>query len=389
MNSTKIFFFIFITIALSLQNSYAQQEPIVKNTLQVKIDNLNFVKNNEYFNHIADGYTLLGTQLHPKLAFFPHPKVQLELGVFSLTYAGLNRYHKIIPTFSFSYKMKDAKFIMGTLQSGKAHNMIAPLLDFESYLDQRSVENGLQYVFKNNVLSLDTWLNWEDFIFKKDPHNEVFVMGLNTSYTPYKKKNWQIDVLFQNTFYHRGGQINTDLLAKRQVFTMRHSALGLQIKRQLSTEQSLKGKSFFIHHQSSGTPGEFIFDKGFGWLSNLTYSYKNWNIGTGYWYGDKFVSPRGESMFQSVSTKTDIHYIDGVLQEVYAQHTEPIRSLILGEVSYQKILVPNLTLAFNFNGYYQNYSSNPTPNNTKNTIKNHFDYAVGLTIQYSGKLKLL
>lgn len=385
MRKLQILFLVLFLLQVFTANA---QESTKEYKLNLQIDNLNFVKNNEYFNHIADGYTLLGSQLHPKLVLKPNSKLSLELGVFGLTYAGLDKYNTVIPTFSLIYKDKNSTFIMGTLQSKQAHNMIAPILDFESYLNERSLENGLQYLYNSDRLSVDTWLNWEQFIFKKDTYNEEFVMGLNVNYKVFKNEKWQFSIPLQNTFFHRGGQINTNEVAERVVFTMRTSALGLDLQYKLNETQSLKGSAFFIQNQSSGTPAEFMFDKGMGWFSNVDYTYNDWRVGVGHWYGENFVSPRGDAMFQSVSSKTDILFIDGELQEAYNGYTDPIRSLILGNLSYGKELVPNLDFKFIFNGYFQNYYSNPTPNDPDNTVKDHFDYAMGLYVRYTGDFKI-
>ncbi len=387
MRKLGLFFFLLITIGL-LSNRIIAQDSIAKNAVYFKLDNLNFIKNNEYFNNIADGYILIGAQLHPKLAFYPHPKAKLEIGIFGLTYSGLDGYQAVIPTFSFTYSMKNAKLILGTLQNDKSHNIIAPLISSESLLDERRIENGIQYIFNKNKLIIDTWINWEHFIFKSDTQNEEFVMGISAKYIVLEVEKWHIGIPFQNLFYHRGGQINTDFVDDRKVFTMRHTALGIQLKHLLKTEQSIHFSSFYIQHQSTSTPEEFIYDSGNGFLTNLDYHYKNWSLGIGYWYGDEFVSPRGDDMFQSVSVKTDIHYENGILQEVYANHTEPERSLILGKLSYQKEVLPNIKFEFKVNTYFQNYSSNSTPSNTAITVEKTFDYSLGLNLSYHGDFKL-
>lgn len=387
MRTLGLFLFLVITIGLS-SGSITAQDSIAKNALYFKLDNLNFVKNNEYFNNIADGYILIGAQLHPKLAFYPHPKAKLEIGVFGLTYSGLDGYQEAIPTFSFTYTLKNADLILGTLRNEDSHKLIAPLMTSESLLDKRRIENGIQYVFSKNKFEVDTWINWEHFIFKGATQNEEFVMGLSAQYNLLDKQKWQIDLPLQNLFYHRGGQINTDEIDDRNVFTIRHTAVGIQLKHQLRSDQNIEFSSFLMQHQSTSNPEEFIFDSGNGFLSNIDYQYKNWKLGIGYWVGDQFVSPRGDDMFQSVSVKTDIHYENSILQEVYAHHTESKRSLFLGEISYQKELVPNINLRFKFNSYFQNYASNPTPLENANLVVNQFDYSLALSIFYHGYFNL-
>lgn len=388
MRRLGLFFFLLVISGMVSSKIVAQQDSISTNALFFKLENLNFIQDNEYFNNIADGYTLMGSQLHPKLAFYPHPKAKLELGIFGLTYAGLEGYHKVIPTFSFTYTMKNADLVMGNLQNNKLHNLIAPLMAPESLLDERSVENGIQYMLHKNKLKMDTWINWEHFIFKSDTQNEEFVMGISANYKILALKKWHINIPFQNLFYHRGGQINTDLIDSRKVFTMRHTALGVQLKHLLKLDQNVCFSSYYLQHQSTSIPEEFIYKSGKGFLTNLDFHYKNWSLGIGYWYGDQFVSPRGDDMFQSVSVKTDIHYENGILQEVYTHHTEPERSLFLGKLTYQKEIVPDIHLGFKINTYFQNYASNPTPLDLSNKIDQQFDYSLGLNISYHGDFKL-
>ncbi len=390
MSKYVLFRLVNVLLILSVIGTSAQvkNDSLSKNTLFFAIENHNFIKNNEYFNNIADGYTLLGSSLHPKLLFYPIPKAKLEFGVFGLTYAGLDTFHKIIPTFSFTYTMKDSELIMGTLQSKKSHHLIAPLITFESQLDERQNENGLQYLVKKKKYTIDTWINWEHFIFKGATKNEEFVMGVSASGKILDTNNWLIQADFQNLFYHRGGQINTNQTQDRVVFTMRNTALGLQLKNSVNGEQSLMLESYFLQNKSGNIPQEYIYTSGYAWLANFTYQYKNWKLGFGYWYGNQFVSPKGDDMFQSVSVKTDIHYENGILQEVYTGHTEPQRSLILGNLSYKKAISDAIDLGFIVNAYFQNYSSNPTPETTSNRIDNQFDYSMGLYIKYNGIFKL-
>jgi hypothetical protein len=390
MSKLGLFFLWSSFILFFNEYSLAQQkkDSIADNALYLNIDNLNFIKNNEYFNNIADGYTLLGSYLHPKLSFYPSSKTKLELGLFGLTYAGLDEYKTFIPTFSFTYSMKDSELVMGTLQNNQGHKLIEPLMTFESQLDERSIENGLQFILKKKQIQLDTWINWEEFIFKGDTKNEEFVMGISTDFQIINTNKWLIKIPFQNLFYHRGGQINTNQLQNRVVFTMRNTALGILIKNKLNKEQSIEFKSYILQNKSSSNPQEYIYSSGDGWLTMLDYKYKNWMVGAGYWYGNQFVSPKGNDMFQSVSVKTDVYYENGILQEIYTGHTEPKRTLFLGNFSYHKNITENIQLGFVVKGYYQNYSASPTPEIPTSFTDNQFDYSMGLYINYHGNFRI-
>ncbi len=377
-----------LIFGLNTHNTCAQKDSIVTNTIFLKIDNLNFVKNNEYSNNIADGYTLIGSQLHPKVAFIPHQKTKLEIGVFGLTYAGLNKYHKIIPTFSFTYALSQSHFTMGSYYGVTNHNLIAPLMAEERNLDERMIENGLQYKLKTSKFAVDTWLNWEHFIFKNDTRNEEFVLGLSAQYSLLQKSNWQLDLALQNLIYHRGGQINTDELESRNVFTMRHTALGVALENNIASDQKIAVSSFYIQHQTGESPEEFHYESGYGILTNFSYNFQNWNFGLGYWHGNKFVSPRGDNMYQSVSTKVDYNYIDGEVFEVYANYREPERDLFLGNISYKKELLPNINLALTTNLFYQDYYSKAILIDTLREVENRIDFSISISLSYSGQFKL-
>lgn len=388
MHKVGFFLLSLWSICLFDQEVRAQQDSITSNSVFFKLDNLNFVKDNEYSNNIADGYTLIGSQLHPKVSFYPHPKANLEVGLFGLTYAGLEKYHKLIPTFSFVYTMKKSQFIMGSYYDDTNHGLIKPLMTEERNLDERAIENGLQYKLKTKNLTLDTWLNWEHFIFRNDTQNEEFVLGFSSLYTPLKNSDWQLDVAFQNLIYHRGGQINTDEFESRNVFSMRHSALGLLINKSTASNAQISLSSYFIQHQTGERPEEYYYQSGYGSLTWLNYEFQNWSAGVGYWYGNEFVSPRGDDMFQSVSTKVDYNFVDGEVFEVYTNYREPERSLFLGNISYKKELLPEINLILTTNMFFQNYYSKAVLIDTLREVENRLDFSFGVRLSYNGKFKL-
>jgi len=373
---------------LLFQSIYAQQDTLLLPSFFLKIDNLNFNKNNEYYNNIADGYTLIGTQIHPKIIYKPSLDIQLELGVFTLFYAGTEKYNKVIPTFSLDYNMGNIKMTAGTLHNESLHNLIAPLMTSETILTERRLENGSQMRYNSDKFNLDAWLNWETFIFKGESKHEEIMIGLSADYKLLDRNKWELIIPLQNLFYHHGGQINTDFLIERNTFTMRHTALGVDIGYAFSEEKKLRFNSFYIDYQSTPNHDQYKFLKGIGILNELDFQYKHFKLGLGYWMGDKFVSPRGDDMFQSASKKTDIHYIDGVLQPFYSNHTEPKRTLFFGKLNYKNEILPDLFVSTELNVYYQNYSSNPTPNDVENEVKKRFDYSSFVKIKYSGLIKI-
>src|SRR5919112_1544823 len=70
-------------------------KPEYNQNFRIGLNAFGFTRNNEYFNDIADGYTLFGYHLNPKLVYFPAPFVRLEGGVFLWQDFGNNRFTQI------------------------------------------------------------------------------------------------------------------------------------------------------------------------------------------------------------------------------------------------------------------------------------------------------
>ena len=90
MSCFRLFLLCFLLACSSLaqaqlENRTLRQEvPVVyanANEIRIGVYALGFSKNNEYFNKIADGYTLFGYHLNPELIYYPAPFVRLEAGV--------------------------------------------------------------------------------------------------------------------------------------------------------------------------------------------------------------------------------------------------------------------------------------------------------------------
>jgi hypothetical protein len=345
-----------------------------------------FIHNNEYFNNIADGYTIIGNQIQPELKIQPHSDLEIHIGAYALYYAGAEKYNKILPTFQLKYRQNKSVFEMGTLSNPNAHNVLPMMLNPESLLDERQVEYGIQWTYKHVKLPVNLWLNWETMIEQGDANHEEFVVGLNTSYQWVAKNKWTITTPLQNLFYHHGGQVNTDLVAPRYTYTIRNTAIGLDIEYNTSNKLTLQWEGFYLQYANSSKETHPFYE-GQALYSMLHANYKNWHAGVGYWNGNSFISPRGEDIFQSYSRRTDIHYENGILQPVYNGHTEKERSLWLAQLSYQKELIPHLNFHIYSHAFFQPYESYPE-NDPEHIVNQRFDYNIGLKLTYQGFLSL-
>ncbi len=380
----KIIFYIAVLIA-TLINLHAQEE---MQTVELNIHELSFIKNNEYFNHIADGYTLLGTYLLPELDYSPHRGFHLKAGPFLHRYWGADTLNVAYPFIQMEYRTVHSIFRVGSIRNADNHGLIQPIMGVENILTKNALESGVQYLFTGNKMHLDASLNWKRFIFKKSPFQEEIFHALTWQYKWFDTKGWVSDVYLQNTLYHRGGQINTTPPDTGNVFTMLHTVWGLDIHRNVSSKSRVYGDAYFIRYAAQSDPAEYIFHKGYAWFSHAGFIYRDFNFYLGHWFGYHFVAPYGDDMFQSVSRVTETSDHQGVLSQEHAGYTDPVRSLLLIGANYEKKIFDGFQIRLTAKAFYQNYYSNPTPDNPANTVQDHWDYSFGLYFSYSGSLRL-
>ncbi len=396
---TLLFILIFTVKSAAQVNDLLVPRPIdttalPTETLYLQVNNLSFIKNNEYFNLIADGYTLLGNKLHPQLLYKPDPHYQLKAGIWLLKYYGRDRFSEAIPTFALEITTGKSRFYIGQLYTEDNHRLSDEIYDFERQLDARSLENGLQHRYNSRHWQTDTWLQWEHFIFKNDTLRERLNFGQTTTFrTQYK--TWQIRIPLQIYLQHRGGQINqrgSYNAGLNNALVITNAALGLSLyKNQIFNTKIQLGLQYqyFMYSLNSGNPEELIFTSGHAQKWAVQVRYKHWQTGVSYWLAHKFVAPKGNDMYQSISRRVD-KYLDAQNQPVniFRYHTEPHRQLLRWNTRYQKEIFRHLQLAFAIDVYYQlNRAGVQNPAYTS-TVQNQLDYAMGLYLNYRFDFKL-
>src|SRR4051812_27519467 len=148
-----------------------QVNPEYAKQLRLNIGTLGFFKDNEYFNKIADGYTLFGYQLQPSLQYYPSEKIKVEAGALLLKDFGNRKYKLIQPTFTATFTTGNHTVLFGTLNGNLNFGYIEPLWDFEKQLTT-PVQNGIQYIYKGNKLDLQTWVDWQVMQYEFDTKQE-------------------------------------------------------------------------------------------------------------------------------------------------------------------------------------------------------------------------
>ena len=191
--------------------------------IRLNVDNLTFLRDNEYKGRLVKGYTLPGIWIEPTVSYQPLDNLKVEAGMHLLHYWGANVYPNLnyssIPTWQngriqksfhalplFRAQMQltpSLNLVVGTLYGKQNHGLIAPLYNDELNLSS-DPESGLQLLWHTRPFSLDAWLNWESFIFRGDDHQESFTFGFSSRIHPSKpSKRTQVYLPVQVLFHHR------------------------------------------------------------------------------------------------------------------------------------------------------------------------------------------
>ncbi|MDR0844102.1 MAG: hypothetical protein LBN71_02690 [Tannerella sp.] len=316
--------------AQGLENVYQSESEIdVQNEkkLFVEVDNMSFFKNNEYDTDIVRGYTLPGFRLQAKAIYYPVENVRLEGGFHSLWYWGSNEYPvfayddiprwreddkkshiHLLPYLRAQAKLSDrVTVVLGNLYGGANHRLIEPLYDPELNLTA-DPEAGFQVLYKTPWLDLDTWINWETFIYKKDTRQEALLGGLSARFKsarPESRFEWYFP--FQAIAHHLGGQIDVTGIP---VTTMLNGAAGAGLNfhpgqgalKKISAELDVTG--FYLKHREDS----WAFNQGYGIYASLSADISDFKLKSSYWQCDDFISVLGSPLFGVSSAVADYVY---------------------------------------------------------------------------------
>lgn len=217
--------------------------------LKAEVNALAFFQNNEFSSRVAKGYTLPGAWLQPKLTFAPMPRLQIEAGAHLMFYDGAGRYpnyayHDIarwkgqqyqhgvhaLPYFRVQGDFRRLTLVVGDLYGAQNHDLVLPLFNPEQNLSA-DPEMGFQLLWDRPHLHMDTWMNWQSYIFNLDTHQEAFTVGVNATvrWSPAssgerKRILWETPV--QLVIQHRGGELDTTMTG---VQTVANASVGVRM----------------------------------------------------------------------------------------------------------------------------------------------------------------
>lgn len=197
--------------------------------LKVELESISFFRDNEFSRRMADGYSLPGLWVQPKLTYMPLRQIKIELGVQALIFNGANRYpnyvyHDIslwkgnqytkgahlLPWFRAQADFRNLSIVLGNIYGSQNHGLIEPLFNPETNLSQ-DPETGLQILWDRPRFHADFWLNWQSYIFREDTHQEAFTVGITWRTllnAPESRLHWFLPV--HVVAQHRGGEQNVE-----------------------------------------------------------------------------------------------------------------------------------------------------------------------------------
>lgn len=306
--------------------------------LHLGVATAGLLKNNEYFNRIADGFTLFGYQLNPYLSYSVTPEVRIDLGGYFLKEFGRTDFREISPYFTITIQRENMSILLGNIEGSVSHRFIEPLFDFERVFTDR-LENGVQLKVSDSTLFVDIWMDWITMIRTGDPIQEEFAGGLNFEKS-FMFKNWEIVIPFQLYGFHRGGQIDSN---PNPVATLFNGAYGLKLRKNLDGfVRDFEFSGYRVFYEDISNIQDNIFKDGGGWYLNAGVNTRwHLNVIATYWLGNEFIAFHGGQLFQSVSSTFK-----------FPNHVEEQRELFILRFSHELNITRNLHMTSRFEPYY-------------------------------------
>ncbi|WP_033316643.1 hypothetical protein [Pontibacter roseus] len=281
-------------------------KPENANQIRIGVHAFGFSKNNEYFNKIADGYTLFGYHLLPRVSYYPAASVRIDAGALLWKDFGSSGFQDIQPTFTVKVQRENWAFLFGTLEGNVNHGYIEPLYDFERVINDR-LENGLQFLLNNHRVNLDAWLDWNKMIYRADPDREEVAGGVSSRIHLLNRPGrvegdtLLLSLPLQFTAQHKGGQIdNSDL----PLLTVVNTAVGVELERKLPHRllHRVYTRNYVLGFKDFSNRVLLPFESGGGLYLNVGMDTKYQDVMLSYWRGDGYISEFGGKLFQSAST---------------------------------------------------------------------------------------
>jgi hypothetical protein len=322
----KSFLFVLIWVVAGSMTARAQLDnsllafdqpvhPEDSGKLLFNFNNLNFMRNTEYFTPIERGETLFGYQLNPNLVYYPTEKLKITGGIYIRKDFGNSQFTYIYPFYSIKYESHGISGLFGNLEGGVQHRLIEPMYNID-YAIISPLESGAQFKIDRPRIWSDSWINWEHMIYPNSPYKEEISNGSSNYFKVIKSRNdsFYVTLPIQILMHHLGGQISSlgaDSLPLNSILT---GATGIIIDKKINGRfvNEIRTEDYFTW-TNTFTGAKFVTDpRGKGYYCNLSVNTPVYfSVMVSYWYGDNYFTPRGTDIYQCISDfdpKYDLHF---------------------------------------------------------------------------------
>jgi hypothetical protein len=356
-------FLLLVISPLAVYGEPAGETKAATGDLSLRIKSLSFIEDNEFYNPIVEGYTLLGFFFQPEIVYTASDKVILRAGGHILKYYGTEKFSQIRPIFSTTLNFSDKTALtLGTLSGPEKHHFLDPHFHDERLYNQY-VEDGIQLTHVNDHFFNDTWISWENFIFKGDSTREQFTFGESFRYTSSALADLvRFEIPVQIQAKHKGGQIS-DYPEKTETFF--NIAAGLRINFDLNSKKTVQTGIEYLRFLNKMRSDDSISGINHGYASWVRAFYYNrgFHLETGYWNAHDYYAPNGNPIYGSISTyKPDV-----VLHN---------RRLITGSASFRLLPASSVELFFAVDWFYD---IDQAHSDQTYTLHLNFDKLISLT----------
>jgi hypothetical protein len=267
----------------------------------ISVKGTSFFKNNEYFNPIEEGYTLIGFYLEPSAVLQLTKDFRLEAGAGILKYSGRKGLYQVEPLFRVQYQPADwFQMLIGTLYGGANHGLVEPLYRWELNFTN-PMENGLQFLFNTKIVNADVWLDWQKFILPDDPFQEELTVGISSEwFLTGKTSDFTLSFPLQTVFQHHGGQIiSVDLPLE----TLANWATGFKVHKAINQKflRFWDAEIYYLGFTDLSPQKLQQFRNGYGIYPKTKMGLGNFSVEMGYFHGNRFMAPMGERLFHSAT----------------------------------------------------------------------------------------
>lgn len=278
-------------------------DPARDGDLALELVFLGFLENNEYGNDIADGYTLFGARMTPRLVYFHGPHARLEAGATLWHLFGDTEGPQLDPYLRLKLQVEDIAIVFGSLEGQLTHRMIEPLFDYELHIT-RPYETGAQVRYETKRVFADLWIDWVTLIRPRDPFQEMTRYGLSTSFTVIDHEFLSLRIPMQWTAVHEGGTIDRSPKPLRTTF---NAALGFAARLKLGGfVRTVHTENYLVGYTDASMSYEPLYQRGGGVYLNLGVDLETLgSFELVYWRGAQFINPMGGALFSSASRRVN------------------------------------------------------------------------------------